>query len=295
MAGETEPFVAPRHADAAPRHADAGRGALFRAYLGSRMAVYTMAFGGSAGFVFGAWKQSPAIMAAVPAGVVLLVAVISLVSADRAAADRFYSHLAASLGLLCRRRGRLTPFTPLLGAGERSRCEHWMHGRLPGEPALAGGLGHFVWEERRRDGDEVTVQRNRFTVCLADLEASLPLFHGVFLRPKRGLFPPHADWLSRTRKRAIEMESAAFTERYDLFIADDEDEGMARRLLAPSLVSWLAGHPLTPGFELRAGTLVVYVERPLEDAGNLVFLLDAARRIAGRILEEVEEHRLRAA
>lgn len=282
---------------AAPHHADAGRGELFRAYLGSRLAVYTMAFGGSAGFVIGAWKQSPAIMAAAPAGVVLLVALISLVSADRAAADRFYSHFAASLGLLYARRRQLLPFTPLLGAGDRRHCEHWMEGRLSGEPALAGGLGHLVWEERRRDqdGDVVTNQRNRFTVCVIELESSMPLFHGVFLRPKRGLFPPHADWLARTGKRAIETESAAFTGRYDLFIADDEDDVIARRLLSPSLVSWFAGHPLAPGFELRAGTLVVYVERPLEDAGNLTFLLDAARRVAGRVLEEVEETRLRAA
>ena len=172
-----------------------------------------------------------------------------------------------------------------------------MQGRLPGKLALAGGLGHFVWEEERHDsdGDAITTERNRFTVCVADIEASMPLIHGVFLRPRRGLFPPHSDWLSRTRKRAIEMESAAFTERYELFIADDEDEAMIRRLFPPSLVSWLAGHPLVPAFELRAGALVVYVERPLEDAGNLTFLLDAANHIARRIHEEVEEHRLRVA
>ena len=44
-----------------------------------------------------------------------------------------------------------------------------------------------------------------------------------------------------------------------------------------------------PGFELKAGTLVVYVVRTLEDAGNLTFLLDATRHLAGRVLREVAE------
>ena len=140
-------------ADAAPRHAEAGRGELFRAYLVGRPAVYTIAFGGGGAFVVGAWRQSPLIMAAAPACVVLLVAVIAFVVADRTAADRFYLHFAASLGLLHGRRLQLTPFTPLLGAGDRRRCEHWMQGRLPGKLALAGGLGHFAWEEERHDSD----------------------------------------------------------------------------------------------------------------------------------------------
>ena len=61
-----------------------------------------------------------------------------------------------------------------------------------------------------------------------------------------------------------------------------------RQLLSPTLVRWLGEHPLVPGFELRAGTLVVYVERVLTDAGSLTFLLDAARHLAARVTREVE-------
>jgi hypothetical protein len=42
-------------------------------------------------------------------------------------------------------------------------------------------------------------------------------------------------------------------------------------------------------FELRAGTLVVFVPRVLEDGGTLTFLLDATREIARRVLGEVRE------
>ena len=64
---------------------------------------------------------------------------------------------------------------------------------------------------------------------------------------------------------------------------------MLRRLLSPTLVSWLAEHPLAPGFELKAGTLCAFVPRPLEDAGNLTFLIDATAHLAGRVLAQVEE------
>ena len=54
---------------------------------------------------------------------------------------------------------------------------------------------------------------------------------------------------------------------------------------------WLAEHPLAPCFELRAGMLVVFVSRPLEDEGSLTYLMDATRRIASRVAAETAEAR----
>ncbi|HEV2875319.1 MAG TPA: hypothetical protein VGW14_09230 [Thermoleophilaceae bacterium] len=276
-------------------HADHGQGELFRSYLRSRTAFWALFIGVSGAFLFGAWKRDPLIMAAGPAGVALGVAGIAFFMADRAAAHRFYSGFARSVGLGYASRFALLALTPLLGAGQRRRAEHWMYGRLPGD--LPGGVGHFVWEriERDSDGDPQVRERNRFTVCVVDLEASMALFKGVFLRPRRGVIAPCSDWLKDARTRAVEVESAAFGERYELLIADDQDELVLRRLLSPTLVSWLANHPLTPGFEVKAGALVVYVQYATEDAGNLTYLIDATRHLASRVLAEVEEDRLRAA
>ena len=251
--------------------------------------------GVAATFLFGAWKRDPLIMAAGPAAVVLGVTGVAWFMADRAAARRFYSGFARNVGLGYASPFALLPLTPLLSAGNRQRAEHWMYGQLPGE--LPGGVGHFVWEriERDSDGDEQLRERNRFTVCVADLEPSMALFKGVFLRPRRGFVASHSDWLKDTRTHELEVESAAFTERYELLIADDQDEVILRRLLSPTLVSWLANHPLTPGLELKAGALVVFVPYAIEDAGNLTYLIDATRHIASRVLDEVEEDRLRAA
>jgi hypothetical protein len=251
--------------------------------------------GAAATFLYGAWKREPLIMAAGPAGVVLAVTAIAWLMADRAAAHRFYSGFARNVGLLYASRYELLALTPLLGAGNRRRAEHWMYGRLPGD--LQGGVGHFVWEriERDSDGDPHVRERNRFTICAADLEPSMALFKGVYLRPRRGMIASHSDWLNDRQTHKAELESSAFNERYDLLIADDQDEVILRRLLSPTLVSWLADHPLTPGFEVKGGALVVFVPYAIEDAGNLTYLIDATHHIASRVLTEVEEDRLRAA
>jgi hypothetical protein len=109
-------------------------------------------------------------MAAGPAAVALGVTGVAWFIADRAAARRFYSGFARNVGLGYASRFELLSLTPLLGAGSRRRAEHWMYGQLPGD--LPGGVGHFVWEriERDSDGDERVGERNRFTICVADLE-----------------------------------------------------------------------------------------------------------------------------
>ena len=72
-----------------PSNADSGRRELFRAYLRGRGATYAYVLGGGAAFVLGAWRQSPLIMAAGPAAVVVLVAAVAALSAKRLAAERF--------------------------------------------------------------------------------------------------------------------------------------------------------------------------------------------------------------
>jgi hypothetical protein len=269
-----------------PSNAGSGRRELFRAYLKGRTAVYAFVLGGAGAFLLGAWQRDPRIMAAGPAAVVLMVAGVAARRADRAAADRFWRSLAASLGLAHWPRFELLTLTPLLGAGDRRWCEHWMGGTLPGEPAFAGGLGHFVFEEL---DDRRVTERRRFTLCAIELEPSLAVFKGLYVRHRRGLFPEGKDWLLKRGTRTLGLESAAFGQRYEVRLASDQDELMARQLLSPSLVSWLATHPLKPCFEVKAGTLAVYVPRPLEDEGNLSFFLDAARHVATRVLRETEE------
>jgi hypothetical protein len=260
-----------------------------------KLAVYTLVLGSVGGFLFGASQGSMVIMAAAPAGVVVIVLGVAAYLADNRAAKNFYLSFAATAGLEYVGQSEVLPYTPLLGAGDRQHCEHWMTGDVVKEPRRSGALGHFIYEVVRESTTsdvgrrERTEERNLMTVCMVDMEESILLYKGVFLRQHRGLLDLHHDWLAATPSRRLEVESSAFTHKYELRMSTDQDEILLRRLFSPTLVDWLAEHPLSQGFELRGGTLVVFVPRPLGDGGNLTFLLDTTREIAGRVLHEVRE------
>jgi hypothetical protein len=274
-------------------NANSGRSSYFRDLIRGKPATYALALGCIGAFVYGAYLRDPLVMAAAPAGVVVLVLAVAAVLADRSAARSFFLSYADGLGLEYLDRWEVSCFTPLLGAGTRQWCRRWMMGELVKEPRLSGGLGYFFYERRQQPGQLAgrgrVAEKGHFTVCMIDIEQSLSFFKGVFLRPRRGLFELRSDWLADTPTHAVELESMAFTDKYELRASDEQDELALRELLSPTLVSWLAGHPLAPGFELRAGVLVVFVPKLLDDSGNLTFLLDAARKIAGHVVREVGE------
>jgi hypothetical protein len=277
-----------------PPNANSGRRAYFLALLRSRSVVYPLVLGAICPFLLGAYIRAPQLMVLAPATVATSVLAIAAFVADRRAKINFFSAFAARSGLEYVERWDIPAFTPLLGAGTDRWCEHWMMGQVVREPALSGGLGYFVYERRSESEGSAgrvghTTEHTSLTICAVDIEPSLPLFKGVYLRPHRSFFELKRDWLAGARTRKVELESIAFAQKYELRIADDQDELLLRQLLSPSLVEWLAQHPLAPGFELRAGMLVVFLPRALDDAGNLTFLLDTAGEIARRVVAEVRE------
>jgi hypothetical protein len=264
----------------------------------SRLAVWAYVLGGGGAFLYGAYRREPLIMAAGVAAVAALVTLAAALLADRAAETRFFEALASSLGLRYVGSAKLLALTPLLGAGDQQLCEHWMLGEISPEHGLTGGLGQFAYDVRWSRGaganrQEVTVERHTLTLCAIEIEPSVARFKGVFLRPRRGLFDGE-DWLEGRGRRTLELESADFCRRYELLIADDQGELAVRELLSPSVVEWLSRHPLVAGFELKAGMLVVFAGRRLEDAGTFELFLEGARRLAERVLDEVSEDAERA-
>jgi hypothetical protein len=117
------------------------------------------------------------------------------------------------------------------------------------------------------------------------------MFPGVFLCRRRGVFGrlDGEDWLSHRNRHKVALESASLCERYDLWVDDAQDELLFRELFVPSFEVLLAEHPFEPCFEYRAGTLVVYVERLLEDEGHLDWLREVSADIAGRFAGEIRE------
>ena len=99
------------------------------------------------------------------------------------------------------------------------------------------------------------------------------------------------DWLRDGLLEEAELESTEFNDVYELQITREQDEARLRELFDPKTIVWLQDHPLRPHLELRAGFLVVYVRGHLDDPGRIVWLLDAAERLAGRVQDEIGESR----
>ena len=263
-----------------------------RRILRGRAAGYALGLGVVGAFVVGAWLNSPLVMLAGPAAVSAIVLLIAFRAADTRAEDEFFRSFSQARGLRYAGHTSLLPLTPLLGAGDRREFTHWMEGPLGEDmPALTCGLGHYTWFDRKRaDDNTVRWVPHHFTICVVELEAGMKMFPGVFLARRRGLVGKlGGGWLSTGTRRKVELESARLHERQELWVQRSQDDLLLRELFSPSFISWLAEHPLEPCFEYRAGTLVVYQERMLEDAGRLGWLQDATQVIAGRLASEVAE------
>jgi hypothetical protein len=222
----------------------------------------------------------------------LVIFVVSYVFASRRAAGEYFAELAPQLGLEYRPVGDYAPITPLLSAGDRRRYEHAMvgplYGKLGGPRCL---LAHYTAETQRQINDDVSHWRkDRFTVCAIDSGAPMIRFRGLYLQPRlSGLGLDH-NWLSRAPKpEKVKLESEQFGQLYELYRTSDQDEIALRELFSPSLVVWLNEHPLRPGFECKAGTLVVYIRGHEESAGKITMLLETARSLARRLHQQVNQ------
>ena len=275
-----------------PARVDANsmRAVHLRRMLGSRGAGYAFVIGAVGTAVFGAWLGEPLVMLAGPLLVVGAVVVICLLIADRRSESEFFMSFASARGFTYASRTELLPLTPLLSAGDRRECLHWMQGPL-GEGLPRCGLGHYVFQVRRGSGDSESWTSHDFTVCVVDIEPAMVMYPGVFVTRRRDLVDRlgGSRWLSTGMRRKVELESEALHERCELWVERSQDDVRLLQLFSPSFVSWLAEHPLQPCFEYKAGTLVLYLERRVEDAGGLSWMLDATAEIAQRLHREVAE------
>jgi hypothetical protein len=277
-----------------PSHSDATRRQHLGALLRSRGATFAFVLGVPAVVIAGIAVDNPLIVFGGPVAVVAVVLGVSLLIADRLAAQDFFSAYARRRGWTYVGQGTVMPLTPLLAAGHRRSFEHLMEGPLGSAgdaPCRTALYTYEIVEQRGKDKGDRKEARH-FTVCAIDLPPAMSAFGGggIYVHPRRALRGLVGDdYLKGLSVRGLEVESAAFAERYDLLVEPEVDEIMVRRLFAPSLVAWLAEHPLRPCFELRAGTLVVFVPGPLEATGRLDFFLDAAAHLATKVLAETPQ------
>ena len=144
---------------------------------------------------------------------------------------------------------------------------------------------------RHGNGESERWTSHDFTSAWSTSSRASSCYPGLFVARRRDLVDRLGGgrWLHTSTRRRVELESEALHERCEVWVERSQDDVQLLRLFSPSFVSWLADHPLHPCFEYRAGTLVVYLERRLEDAGRLSWLLDATAEIARRLRDEVGE------
>jgi hypothetical protein len=277
-----------------PSNANAGRGAWFRKAMSRPPAITGLVAGSAVALLAGAHWGGPGGALVAPLVVVACVAAGAWRLAERRAEHAFWQHVAGSLGFQpFFNPHALETTTPLLHAGDRRSWSHELAGPL-GDSGLTARLAQYRYDVKHEDskGNE-TWTRHRFTISLVELpEAAMELFPGVYLRARRGLLGRlDHDWLRGRRLRDAELESTAFGEAYRLQVAPEQDDGRLRELFDPKTIVWLAEHPLRPHLELRAGFLVVYVPGWIEDLGRIVWLLEAAERLAQRVQAELREAR----
>jgi hypothetical protein len=273
--------------------ADARRSEYLKASLRSRGTFWSMFAAVGVSVVAAGALHDLRVLAAGPAIAALLIWYSAHRSASLRAEVEFFEQLAPELGLRYTMGGHYVPITPLLAAGDRQRFENTMegplYGKLGGPPCL---VGHFTFETRHETGNDisdVTVWKpHPFTVCAVDLGgAALERFRGVFVRPRLNRIGLDHDWLGRVPSaERVELESARFNELYELKRGADQNEVALRELFSPSFLVWLQEHPLRPGFECKAGTLVVFARGHEKSGGQITLLHEAARHIARRLEQE---------
>jgi hypothetical protein len=263
-------------------------GAHFRSLLGSGTAIVGGAIAAAIVFSIGAADhRSVPLMVGGPIVVALIVVVWAWRKATNDAENEFFNRWAASHALHHWPKWSIPEYTPLLGGGDRRHCDHFME-------ANGRGIGWFTYEVRHDNGDNPdTYDPYEFTIATVDVgEHGMGRFQGIYLRRRRGMLEKlstEANWLKNERLKKVELESTAFCDRYELWRREDQDEIVLHQLFAPSFVIWLANHPLSPGFELRAGMLVVFIPGHCGEAGRLEFLLMAANEISRRVQAELTE------
>jgi hypothetical protein len=274
-----------------PGNANVGRADHFRATLRRPGVVTALVLVPSLALLLGAAYGGPSGAIAAPLAALALILAAAWHVADSIAEKAFWQATAAALGYQpFTEVGELQMTTPLLHAGDRRVFSHELKGPL-GELGLPAKLAHYRYDVRHEDKDDRDTWRHyRFTVCAVELEAGMEFFQGIYLREKRGLLAlGQHDWLRGRGLREVELESTDFNDIYDLRVSPEQDPGRLRELFDPKTIVWLADHPLRPHFEFRAGFLVVYVPGFIEDLGRLVWLLEAAERLAGRVRAEIAE------
>jgi hypothetical protein len=291
---ETQPepreFVPPEVVSDAPTDANALRGHHFKRLMGKQL---TWLLIGAPAVVIGIVLAATT---SVVIGIVVLVAIVAIgigvvfALADSKAADDFFNVYAQSHSLELAGKSRLPSVTPLLRKGDDQYANRTLAGEIA--PGCEGMLALYTYEEQTTDSDgNQETNYHRFTLGMSEVPECVAHLPELYCQRRSGLRSLEKfEDVFRRSKRRVTLESEKLGDRYEIFVAKEQDEVWTRRLFSPGFIVWLIDSaPDKFAFEMVGGTLVAYVPKHQEDAKDLDTIASATGAVAKRLREESAE------
>jgi hypothetical protein len=287
---DQQEFVPPEVTSNAPTDANALRGHHFKRLLRKQLTWWLIGVPAVVVGVVLATSTSVVIGLVVAVLIVAIGIGVVFALADSKAADDFFHVYAANHDLELAGKSRLGAATPLLRKGDDQYAERTLAGEIA--PGCNGLLALYTYEEQTTDsnGNRQT-NYHKFTLGMSEVPECVEHIPELYCQKRSGLRSLEKfEDVFRRSKRRVTLESEALGDRYEIFVAKDQDDVWLRRLFSPSFIVWLTeGAPDKFAFELVSGTLVAYVPKHKEDAADLDRIAAATGAVAKRLREKSSE------
>lgn len=210
-------------------------------------------------------------------------------TASRASTHSFFDVYARQRQMVYSGMGRLPPSTPLLRKGDTRYVEHRLRGPL--DDGIEGTLALYTYEEHRTNskGGRET-DHYRYTVGICEIPESAAHIPTLYARRKFGLKALEKVEDAFRSVERVELESEALDDRYEIFVAPEQEPVWVRQLFAPTFIVWLTDSaPEKFAFELVDGSLCCYVKGHRKKADGLDRMRVATAAVARRLRSESSE------
>jgi hypothetical protein len=287
---DQQEFTPPEVVSSAPTDANALRGHHFKRLLRKQLTWWLIGVPAVVVGVVLATSTSVVIGLVVAVLIVAIGIGVVFALADSKAADDFFHVYAANHDLELAGKSRLGAATPLLRKGDDQYAERTLAGEIA--PGCNGLLALYTYEEQTTDsnGNRQT-NYHKFTLGMSEVPECVEHIPELYCQKRSGLRSLEKfEDVFRRSKRRVTLESEALGDRYEIFVAKDQDDVWLRRLFSPSFIVWLTeAAPDKFAFELVSGTLVAYVPKHKEDAADLDRIAAATGAVAKRLREKSSE------
>lgn len=217
------------------------------------------------------------------AGLLLAIAIVTELVFWNEAGDEFWQAWAAARGL---KLGDAAPWlhtsVPLLQKGDEREFHRVLTGRVGSSDAT---LATYTYTEVSYDDEGRRSETDYdFTIAILQVPAACASrYAGVYLRRKGlsvgGMFD------ALTHDRSVRLESAEFHKRYELRVADEQDDIALFELFSTTFIDQLTHAPEIQ-WEQVGGLLVCFRKGHADSARELDELCEGAARVYRRYCEE---------